>query len=40
LTGVSTTGTNTVLNMNFVPGVYLVTVTVGGNNTTKKILIK
>jgi len=40
LTGVSTTGTNTVLNMNFVPGVYLVTVTVGGNNITKKILIK
>jgi len=39
LTSVSTTGTNTVLNMNFVPGVYLVTVTVGGNNTTKKILI-
>jgi len=40
LTGVSTTGTDTELNMNFVPGIYLVTVTVGGNNTTKKILIK
>jgi len=39
LIGVPTTGTNTVLNRNFVPGVYLVTVTVGGNNTTKKILI-
>ncbi len=40
LVDVSTTSTNTELNMSFVPGVYLVALTAGGNKNTKKILIK
>ena len=39
LTSMSTTGSVTVVNKNFIPGVYLVKVTIGGKNTTKKVII-
>jgi hypothetical protein len=39
LTDCSTTGTTTVINRSFLPGVYLVAVTVSGRTTTQKILL-
>ena len=39
LTNVSTTGTITVVEKRFIPGVYLVKVTLAGKNTTKRVII-
>ena len=39
LTSISTTGTVTVVNKNFVPGIYLVKVNLAGKNTTQKVII-
>jgi len=39
LASCSTTGTTTVLNRSFVPGVYFVTVNADGNKITKKIIV-
>jgi hypothetical protein len=39
LTSMSTTGTITVVNKDFIPGIYLVKVTLAGKNTTKQVII-
>ena len=39
LTSIPTTGTVTVVNKDFIPGIYLVKVTLAGKNTTKQVII-